>query len=195
MAKTLSTMLPLGTKAPEFSLEDVDGRKKGLNDFPKAKGYLVMFICNHCPYVIHVIKTLVELSEKCQEQGIAVFAISSNDVVNYPEDSPQKMKDFAKLHGFSFPYLFDETQELAKAYQAACTPEFYLFDHNKALVYRGQMDESRPGNSKVNDGADLRRAVKALLANSKQTTEQKPSMGCNIKWKPGNEPSYRSLGA
>ncbi len=194
MAKTLSTMLPLGTKAPEFSLEDVDGQKKSLKDFPKAKGYLVMFICNHCPYVVHVIKTLVELSNKCQEQGIAVFAINSNDVVSHPEDSPLKMKEFAKAHGFTFPYLFDESQELAKAYQAACTPEFYLFDQDQYLVYRGQMDDSRPANNKSNDGADLKRAIAALLANSKQLSEQKPSMGCNIKWKPGNEPTYRNLG-
>jgi peroxiredoxin len=189
MAKTASTMLALGTKATDFSLPNVDGKMVSLADFGNAKGYLVMFICNHCPYVIHVCDALVRVVKMFQAKGIAVIAINSNDVEAYPEDSPAKMKDYAKRHDFTFPYLFDEQQKIAKAYHAACTPDFFLFDKQRALVYRGQMDESRPGNNKLNDGGVLIHAVENMLEGKSPLGGQKPSMGCNIKWRPGNEPT------
>ena len=191
MVKTLSTMLPLGEQAPEFRLPDPDGNLISLGPgSSEAKGHLVMFICNHCPFVVHIIKPLVDLCKQFQERGIQVIAINSNDVDLYPADHPDRMKDFAREHQFSFPYLFDESQDVAKNYQAACTPDFYLFDSSKRLVYRGQLDDSRPGNEKPVDGSDLRGAVDQLLAGQKPVENQIPSMGCNIKWKPGQAPSW-----
>jgi peroxiredoxin len=183
MALTPSTMLALGTQAPSFNLPDTEGKTQSLNAFPEAKGYLVMFICNHCPYVIHLKKHLAELTDTYLKKGIAVFGINSNDFTQYPEDSPQKMKLEKKQFHYSFPYLIDETQEVAKAYQAACTPDFFLFDKNKKLIYRGQYDSSRPGNKVPVTGEDLKAAMEALLANASISPEQIPSIGCNIKWK------------
>ena len=183
MALTPSTMLALGTQAPSFNLPDTQGKTQSLNAFPEAKGYLVMFICNHCPYVIHLKKHLAELTDTYLKKGIAVFGINSNDFTQYPEDSPQKMKLEKKQFHYSFPYLIDETQEVAKAYQAACTPDFFLFDKNKKLIYRGQYDSSRPGKKVPVTGEDLKAAMEALLANASISPEQIPSIGCNIKWK------------
>jgi peroxiredoxin len=183
MALTPSTMLALGTQAPSFNLPDTEGKVQSLNAFPEAKGYLVMFICNHCPYVIHLKKHLAELTDTYLKKGIAVFGINSNDFIQYPEDSPQKMKLEKKQFHYSFPYLIDDTQEVAKAYQAACTPDFFLFDKNKKLIYRGQYDSSRPGNKVPVTGEDLKAAMEALLANSPISPDQIPSVGCNIKWK------------
>ncbi|MBI2602591.1 MAG: thioredoxin family protein [Deltaproteobacteria bacterium] len=190
MAHTPSSMLPLGTKAPQFRLPDTEGKMRSLEEFKNAKGYLVMFICNHCPFVIHVRPAIITLAREFQEKGFAVIAIASNDIKAYPQDGPAAMKEEALRHGFTFPYVFDETQDVAKAYQAACTPDFYLFDARQVLVYRGQMDDSRPSNNKPNDGKDLRLAMESVLAGKTPPRDQKPSMGCNIKWKPGNEPEY-----
>ena len=184
MAKTFSSMLPLGTPAPQFSLPDpADGSLWQFSKFPHATAYLVIFIANHCPYVVHVADGIAKMAADFQTSGVAVVAINSNDIQAYPEDSPEHMKAFAKKHNFSFPYLFDETQEVARAFDAACTPDFFLFDEKKRLVYRGQMDSSRPGNGVPNDGHDLRAAVRDLLAHRKISPEQRPSLGCNIKWK------------
>lgn len=190
MAKTFSTMLPLGTKAPKFSLPDTHGQMCSLDSLSEAKAYLVMFICNHCPYVVHIRDAMVKLADDFQKQGVAVVAINSNDTDEYSEDSPAKMKEYAKKYHYTFPYLFDERQNVAKAFRAACTPEFYLFNHEKRLVYRGQFDESRPSNKIEPDGADVRKALADLLAKKEISADQKPSMGCNIKWKVGNEPHY-----
>ena len=190
MVQTASTMMPLGTEAPPFSLPDTEGKTVSLSDFEGSKGYLIMFICNHCPYVKHVQQELARLGKEYQDKGVAVIAISSNDVANYPDDSPEKMAEEVKTQGYTFPYLYDETQEVAKAYGAACTPDFFLFDGDKKLVYRGQLDDSRPGNDKPVTGADLRAALDAVVAGKPVPKQQKPSMGCNIKWKPGNQPSY-----
>lgn len=192
MATVNSTMLPLGTKAPSFNLsEPLTGNIISLDNFNNSKGYLVMFICNHCPYVKHLHPKLSELCNLYQSKGISIFAISSNDTNRYPEDNTIMMVEEAKERGFRFPYLFDEDQSVAAAYQAACTPEFYLFDSNKNLVYRGQFDDSRPGNGLPLTGDSLRNALDAVLKNQQpDSTNQKPSIGCNIKWKPGNEPSY-----
>lgn len=190
MARTASTMLPLGTKAPDFSLMNVDGQMVSLADFAKAPALLVAFICNHCPFVKHVAPALADLAREYQAKGVAVVAISSNDVANYPADSPEQMVHEAEDRGYTFPYLFDETQEVAKAYAAACTPDFYVFDGNQKLVYRGQMDESRPDSGKPVTGADLRAALDAVLAGKPVPADQKPSIGCNIKWIAGNEPPY-----
>ncbi|MFO7775782.1 MAG: thioredoxin family protein [Candidatus Hydrogenedentota bacterium] len=190
MVATASTMMPLGTEAPPFSLPDTEGKTVALSDYEGSKGYLIMFICNHCPYVKHVQHELARLGKEYQDKGVAVIAINSNDVANYPDDSPEKMAEEVKTQGYTFPYLYDETQEVAKAYGAACTPDFFLFDENKKLVYRGQLDDSRRGNDKPVTGADLRAALDAVLAGKPVPEEQKPSMGCNIKWKPGNQPSY-----
>lgn len=186
MAKTLSHMLPLGTQAPIFSLPDAtsDGQHKSLMD-TQAKAYLVMFICNHCPYVKFLFQHLVAACKGWQEQGVAVYAINSNDVTHYPEDAPEKMQALAKELGFSFPYLFDETQDVAKAYHAACTPDFFLFDAQRQLVYRGQYDDARPSNTIPISGTCLDKAIQAVLNHSKPSPIQKPSMGCNIKWKLG----------
>ncbi len=192
MATVNSTMLPLGTKAPSFNLsEPFTGKYVNFDDYKDSKGYLVMFICNHCPYVKHLHPKLSELCSLYQGKGIAVFAISSNDTNQYPEDNTIMMIEEVKKHGFPFPYLFDEDQTVAKAYHAACTPEFYLFDSNKKLVYRGQFDDSRPGNGLPLTGDSLKNALDALLSNKQpDPNNQKPSIGCNIKWKPGNEPNY-----
>jgi peroxiredoxin len=183
-------MLPLGTAAPGFSLVNVDGRTVALEDFRGAKALLVAFICNHCPYVKHVAPTFAELAREYQAKGVAVVAISTNDVAGYPADSPEQMVREAEDRGYTFPYLYDDTQEVAKAYAAACTPDFYVFDQNLKLVYRGQMDSSRPDSGIPVTGQDLRVALDAVLAGKPISADQKPSIGCNIKWKPGNEPAY-----
>jgi len=183
-------LLPLGTPAPEFRLPDTNGRWVSLADFPGAAAYLVMFLCNHCPYVKHIRSALAEFAREYQKRGVAIVGINSNDIERYPEDSPERMKEEVRTAGYTFPYLFDETQEVAKAYRAACTPDFFLFDRNRKLVYRGQFDDSRPGNGVPVTGRDLRAALDAVLEGRPVPTDQKPSMGCNIKWKPGNEPDY-----
>lgn len=186
MARTPSNMLPLGTKAPEFRLPDtVSGETLSLNALRGEKGTLIMFICNHCPFVKHVNRELVRLAHDYTGRGIACIAISSNDVVNYPQDSPHLMKETAIREGYPFPYLYDKTQEVARAFQAACTPDFYLFDDKLELVYRGQLDDSRPGNGIPLSGADLRAAMEALLKGAPVSPDQKPSIGCNIKWRTG----------
>lgn len=184
MALTPSNMLPLGTKAPDFKLVDTkDDNEKSLDELKGEVGTLVMFICNHCPFVIHVNEELVRLAHDYKSQGIHLIAISSNDVVNYPQDGPDKMKQHATENGYNFPYLYDETQDVARAYDAACTPDFFLFDEDLILVYAGQLDDSRPGNGKPVTGKDIRTAMEALIQNSPIDPNQKPSMGCNIKWK------------
>ena len=184
MALTPSNMLPLGTLAPDFNLIDTkDDQIKSLDDLKGARGTLVMFICNHCPFVIHVNQQLVQLANDYSPKGINCVAISSNDVVNYPQDGPDKMKVHAKTNHYPFPYLYDETQDVAKAYDAACTPDFFLFDQDLKLVYAGQLDGSRPGNDIPVTGEDLRAAMDALLGQDTINPNQKPSMGCNIKWK------------
>ena len=183
MSLTPSTMLPLGTSAPPFSLPDVSGKTVSIADFQNAPALLVMFICNHCPYVKHVRSGLAQLARDYQAQGVAVVAISSNDVMSHPDDSPAKMAVEAKEAGYTFPYLYDESQAVARAYQAACTPDFFLFDREKRLVYRGQLDDSRPGNGIPVSGKDLRAALDAVVAGKPVASEQKPSIGCNIKWK------------
>jgi len=183
-------MLPLGTKAPDFELMNVDGSLVRLADFHGARALLVMFICNHCPYVKHVADQLALLAREYQAQGVAVVAINSNDASQYPQDSPEQMVHEAEQRGYSFPYLYDETQEVAQAYRAACTPDFYLFDDQQRLVYRGQLDSSRPQSDVPVTGSDLRRAIDGLLAGAPVLEVQRPSLGCNIKWRPGNEPEY-----
>jgi len=189
MAAVTSTMLPLGTPAPDFRLPNVDGTIVTLKEFEKAPALLVIFMCNHCPFVKHIREGLLRLVKEYQAKGVAIVGINSNDVQNYPDDSPDKMAQEAKTYGYTFPYLYDESQETAKAYHAACTPDFFLFDRERKLVYRGQMDDSRPKNSLPVTGKDLRNALDAMPAD-KPAAEQKPSNGCNIKWKPGNEPEY-----
>jgi len=177
-------MVPLGTLAPDFALPDVvSGQTVRLAEAKSDKATVVMFICNHCPYVKHVNSQLVALANDYQPKGVAFIAISSNDVENYPEDSPEKMKEVAETLGYPFPYLFDETQDVARAYDAACTPDFFIFDGQMKLVYRGQLDGSRPGNSVPVTGADVRAALDAVLAGQLPSPNQTPSMGCNIKWK------------
>jgi peroxiredoxin len=190
MVKTASTMLPLGTQAPDFSLPDTKGKTYSLADFSPAPALLVAFICNHCPYVKHVATGLSLLAKEYQKRDVAVVAINANDVANYPDDSPAKMAEEAKIRGYTFPYLYDETQAVAKSYGAACTPDFYVFDKDRKLVYRGQMDSSRPSSGMPVTGEDLRAALDAVLAGKPPAAVQKPSIGCNIKWKPGNEPPY-----
>jgi peroxiredoxin len=185
MALTPSTMAPLGMPAPTFRLPDTDGRMVALSDFSEAPAVLVAFICNHCPYVKHIRKAFAQLARDYQAKGVVVIGISSNDAVAYPDDSPAKMKEEKAAAGYVFPYLHDESQEVAKAYHAACTPDFFVFDKNRKLAYRGQMDSSRPGNEKPNDGADLRAALDAVLAGQAPSAKQMPSIGCNIKWKGG----------
>ena len=182
-------MLPLGTVAPDFELPDTDGNRIARSSF-QGKPLLVMFICNHCPFVKHLRDALAKLGRDYSPRGVAIVAISSNDVDGYPADSPAKMKQEAKDAGYVFPYLYDETQEVAKAYRAACTPDFFLFDKDHRLVYRGQFDDSRPGNGVPVTGNDLRAALDAVLSGKPVSEKQKPSIGCNIKWKPGNEPDY-----
>jgi len=183
-------MLALGTSAPDFSLPDIEGNVISINDFKEAPALLVVFMCNHCPFVKHILSGLIELIKEYQAKGVAVVGINSNDVTNFPEDSPEMMAKIAKEKGFTFPYLYDETQAVAKAYRAACTPDFFLFSKERKLVYRGQMDDSRPGNNIPITGADLRAALDAVLEAEPVPQEQKPSMGCNIKWKEGSEPEY-----
>ena len=184
MPLTPSNMLPLGTKAPDFNLIDtVDDTFKSLSELKGETGTLVMFICNHCPFVIHVNKELVKLANDYRKKGINCVAISSNDVVNYPQDGPVRMKQHAIDNNYPFPYLYDHTQHIAKAYDAACTPDFFLFDKDLKLVYAGQLDDSRPGNSIPVTGKNLREAFDALIEGAPMIKDQKPSMGCNIKWK------------
>jgi peroxiredoxin len=187
-------MLPLGTKAPAFALPDTKGQTISLSDFEDAPALLVVFMCNHCPYVIHIREAFVRLVEEYQAKGVAVVGINANDVDTYPEDSPEAMARDAEIHGYTFPYLYDQSQQVAQAYRAACTPDFFLFDGERRLVYRGQMDSSRPGNDKPLSGEDLRGALDAVLAGADVSSVQKPSMGCNIKWKQGNEPEYFKIG-
>jgi peroxiredoxin len=190
MVKTASTMLPIGTSAPDFSLINVDGRTVSRSDFNDAPAMVVMFICNHCPFVKHLADELARFGAEYQERGVAVVAVSSNDVSNHPEDSPEQMVHEAEQRGYVFPYLFDETQKVAQAYQAACTPDFFLFDGDQKLVYRGQFDSSRPESGVPITGEDLRAAVDAVLAGQPLPAEQTPSIGCNIKWKAGADPNY-----
>jgi peroxiredoxin len=190
MAKTPSTMLSLGTTAPNFKLPDTNGKIVSPADFPGKPALLVLFICNHCPYVKHIRAELARLGRDYVPRGVAIVGINSNDVVNYPDDSPANMVEEVKSAGYSFPYLYDESQAVARAYHAACTPDIYLFDKNRRLVYRGQFDDSRPGNGIPVTGRDLRAALDAVLAGKPVPADQKPSLGCNIKWKAGNEPEY-----
>ncbi|MGB5628565.1 MAG: thioredoxin family protein, partial [Woeseiaceae bacterium] len=183
-----SQMLELGTPAPQFSLPDPDGNLHSLAD--SANAYLVMFISNHCPFVKHVREELARIGRDYRERGVAIYAINSNDVERYPADNPDAMQQEAQTWGYTFPYLHDETQDIAKQYLAACTPDFYVFDAGQKLVYRGQLDASRPGNDKPVDGRDLRAALDAVLAGAAVNDHQVPSIGCSIKWKPGNEPGY-----
>lgn len=182
MVKTASTMLQLGTRAPEFSLSNIDSSVVSLADFADKKGLLVVFMCNHCPFIKHLRKELAEFCNEYQGKGLGVVGISSNDVANYPDDSPEKMVEEATDAGYQFPYLYDESQEVAKAYKAACTPDFFLFDADMTLAYRGQFDDSRLGNDLPVTGADLRAACDQVLAGEPVPVEQKPSIGCNIKW-------------
>jgi len=182
MVKTASTMLQLGTSAPEFLLPNIDSSVVSLADFADKKGLLVVFMCNHCPFIKHLRKELAEFGNEYQGKGLGVVGISSNDVANYPDDSPEKMAEEAADAGYQFPYLYDESQEVAKAYKAACTPDFFLFDADMTLAYRGQFDDSRPGNDLPVTGADLRAACDQVLAGKSVPVEQKPSIGCNIKW-------------
>jgi peroxiredoxin len=190
MAETPSTMLPLGSPAPAFRLPDTAGRMVALADFAHAPGLLVMFICNHCPFVKHIRPGLAQFARDYQPRGLAIVAINANDVANYPADSPAKMAAEVKSAGYVFPYLFDDSQEVAQAYHAACTPDFFLFDRDRTLVYRGQFDDSRPSNRRPVTGADLRAAADAVLAGAPVSADQRPSIGCNIKWKAGNSPAY-----
>lgn len=191
MSAVNSTMLELGTKAPKFSLQDtVTGKTVQLKDYRGNKALLVMFISNHCPYVKNIKEGLTEYAKDYLPKGVGIVAICSNDVENYPDDSPEKMKEDAAKFRYPFPYLYDETQEVAKAYKAACTPDLFLFNEKHELVYRGQFDSSRPGNDKPVTGKDLREATDLVLAGEEVPEDQTPSIGCNIKWKKGNEPEY-----
>jgi len=185
-------MLSLGTQAPDFSLPNVDGNTVSREDLA-GKPLLVAFICNHCPFVKHVIDAFVEKAREYQKKGVKVVAISSNDIEGFPEDDPEHMKQFANERGFTFPYLYDEDQSVARSYHAACTPDFFLFDKAHKLVYRGQFDGARPGNDEPVTGEDLTVAVDAVVAGKPAPSPQKPSMGCNIKWKPGNEPAFATV--
>lgn len=188
-------MLPLGTPLPSFSLPDVRSDKIiSSSSLPKAPAYLLMVICNHCPYVVHIRKTLVSFAQHAQTAGVVVLALSANDAQAYPADGPDKMREFAREYQFNFPYLYDEKQEVVKKLKAVCTPEFYLFDAERKLVYRGQMDDSRPGNQEPNNAYCLHAALNAVLKGEKVPEEQRPSAGCNIKWKKGNEPDYYRMG-
>jgi len=184
MAVTPSQMIPLGTKAPDFSLQDVvSGKVLNLSDLKSNKATVIMFICNHCPFVKHIIKELINVANQYTPKGISFIAINSNDVEDYPEDSPPNMKKLAEELMFPFPYLYDETQEIAKAYDAACTPDFYVFDQSLSCVYRGQFDDSRPGNQIPVTGKDLKAALDSIISGEPVPQDQKPSIGCNIKWK------------
>jgi peroxiredoxin len=190
VAETPSTLLKLGTPAPDFVLPDTEGESVALCDFADREALLVMFICNHCPFVKHVREELARLGREYEGRGVGVVAIASNDVDNYPQDGPAAMREEKKQAGYTFPYLYDESQQVAQAYRAACTPDFFLFDRERRLVYRGQLDDSRPGNGIPVTGQDLRAAMDATLQGRPVGGEQRPSIGCNIKWKAGNEPDY-----
>lgn len=191
MARTPSTMLDLGTAAPDFNLPDpFSGNEVNLSDY-RDTPLLVVFSCNHCPYVLHILRSFTDYANQARQQGLSVVMINANDVDTYPDDSPPKMIELARDYGFEFPYLFDQSQQVAIAYQAACTPDFFLFNDHHKLVYRGQYDSARPGNDESLTGADLKSATNALLNNQIVSTEQIPSMGCNIKWRAGNAPSYQ----
>ena len=191
MALTPSTMLPLGTKAPDFQLVDVVSQEIiSLSNFSNRKGLLVIFLCCHCPFVKHIETEIAKISHDYLEKDIGIIAISVNDIDKYPDDAPESLKNMAERLGFNFPICYDQTQNTAKAYQAACTPDFFLFDQQLELVYRGQLDDSRPANHLPVTGKDLRTALNALIEGQPIIVEQKPSIGCNIKWKPGNEPNY-----
>jgi peroxiredoxin len=190
MSLTPSTMLPLGTVAPDFRLPDTNGKTVSLADFKSQPALLVVFMCNHCPYVQHIRAGLAQLAGDYLPRGLAMVGINSNDIANFPEDSPAKMATEARAAGYLFPYLYDESQAVAKAFHAACTPDFFLFDRGRRLVYRGQFDASRPGNGIPVTGKDLRAALDAVLAGKTTSQFQAPSMGCNIKWKAGNAPAY-----
>lgn len=188
---TSAVTLPLGTTAPPFTLRDVvSGRIYSLDSFLGKTALLIMFICRHCPYVMHVEREIANIGRDYADSSLGILAISSNDPTGYPDDAPPKLKEMALRLGFTFPFCFDDTQEVAKAYRAACTPDFYLFDRDRRLIYHGQLDESRPGNNKPVTGRDLRAAIEAALAGNQVDRAQKPSIGCSIKWKPGNAPSY-----
>lgn len=190
MSLTPSMMTELGTPAPQFSLPDTNGKTVSLGDFAGHEGLLVVFMCNHCPYVKHIKEGLVAFARDYATKGIAMVGINANDASTHPADSPEKMKEDAAHFGYPFPYLYDENQRVAQAYKAACTPDFFLYDRDHRLVYRGQFDASRPGNDVPVSGSDLRAAADALLAGKPVAAEQTPSVGCNIKWKEGNEPAY-----
>ena len=190
MARTTSTMLALGTSAPPFDLPDYDGGRHTLDDFAASRALLVAFICNHCPFVKHMRAEFATFAREYAGRGLALVAIMSNDLDVYPQDGPDAMREEAKSLGYVFPYLVDASQRVARAYRAACTPDFFLFDADRRLVYRGQFDDSRPGSDRPVTGTDLRRAADALLAGAPVDADQRPSLGCNIKWKPGNEPDY-----
>jgi peroxiredoxin len=194
MARTPSTMIELGTPAPGFALPDTDGRVVRLEDAAGAPALLVMFLCNHCPFVKHVRDELARLGRDYTARGVAIVAISANDPDAYPDDSPERMREEKEQAGYLFPYLFDATQEVAAAYHAACTPDFFLFDGDRRLVYRGQLDDSRPGTGVPVTGRDLRAALDAVLDGRPVPPDQKPSLGCNIKWRPGNEPAWWGRG-
>jgi peroxiredoxin len=189
MVLTPSTMLGLGTEAPDFRLPDTEGRTVARDDFAGAPALLVIFLCNHCPYVKHVRRELADLGREYQQKAVAVVGISANDAVAYPADGPEMMRAERAEVGYTFPYLYDETQDVARAYRAACTPDFFVFDAARRLVYRGQLDDSRPGNSIPVTGKDLRASLDAVLAGTPVAVDQRPSLGCNIKWKPGRESS------
>jgi len=191
MARRESRMLALGTPAPPFSLPDVvSGKTISLESFPEGQPLLVAFVCNHCPFVKHILDGFVSFAREYGPKGLAVVAISSNDATSYPEDAPAEMAKLAREKGFTFPYLYDESQQVALAYQAICTPDFFLFDRERRLAYRGQFDSSRPGGRVPVTGADMRAAVDALLKDGRAPAEQQPSVGCSIKWKPGNAPDW-----
>lgn len=184
MAATLSTMIPLGSAAPSFRLLDtISGELKSLQSLQSEKATVIFFICNHCPFVVHINDELVKLATDYMSKGVSFIAISSNDVANYPDDSPQKMTEIAKTENYPFPYLYDETQEVAKVYKAVCTPDFFVFDGNLKCRYRGQLDDSRPSNGLPVTGKDIRNALDSLLSGKPISEIQKPSIGCNIKWK------------
>jgi peroxiredoxin len=189
MAKTPSTMLDLGTAAPDFKLPDTQSNMISLDDY-QAEPLLVVFSCNHCPYVLHILRKFANMVRQYKAQGLSTVMINANDVINYPDDSPEKMRELSQQYNFSFPYLFDESQQIAKAYRAACTPDFFLFDNSHKLFYRGQFDASRPGNNEPVDGRDLAAAIEKLLQGQDYLAQQHPSLGCNIKWKEGNQPDY-----
>ncbi len=196
MVATASVMLALGTRAPQFELPDVvSGKTVSPETFKDAKGLLVMFISRHCPYVQHVKEELARIGRDYAGRGLGIVAVSANDVANYPDDAPERLREMAEQLGFTFPVCYDDSQSAARAYSAACTPDFFLFDSGRRLAYRGQLDESRPGNDRTVTGRDLRGAIDAVLHGRPVPEDQKPSLGCNIKWKPGNEPDYFTRGA